>query len=198
MRRAKIGRVKIGRAQVGLVRAVALALALAVQPLGLGAQTVQVLKSPIVTLDQEKLFNGTRYGRALQAELDAQAAALVAENRKIDAALEAEETDLTNQRATLTPEVFRPLADAFDVKANELRNAQDAKSRELSRLRDQQRLDFFNNIGPIIGDYMVERGAVAVLDKASVIVSLGSVDITQEIVARIDQRLGDGPAATKP
>lgn len=178
-----------------------LALALAVQPLGLAAQAVQavqVVKSPIVTLDQEELFSGTRYGRALQAELDAQAAALVAENRKIDAALEAEETDLTNQRVTLSPEAFRPLADAFDVKANELRKAQDAKSRELSRLRDQQRQDFFNSIGPIIGDYMVERGAVAVLDKSSVIVSLGSVDITKEIVARIDQRLGDGPEATKP
>ena len=175
-----------------------LALALTAQPQGLAAQELPVLKSPVVTLDQEKLFTDTRYGRALQAELDAQAAALVAENRKIDAALEAEETDLTNQRARLSPQVFRPLADAFDVKANDLRNAQDAKSRELSRLRDQQRRDFFSGVGPIIGDYMVERGAVAVLEKSSVIVSLGSVDITQEIVARIDQRLGDGPAAEKP
>lgn len=174
------------------------ALALAVQPLGLTAQTPDAPQSAIVTLDQDALFSKTRYGLALLAQVDAQATDLVAENRKIDAALEAEETDLTKQRAVISPEEFRPLAEAFDVKANELRAAQEAKSRELSRLRDQMRLEFFNQIGPIIGDYMVERGAVAVLDKSGIIVSLGSIDITDEVVARIDARLGDGPAPAKP
>ncbi len=162
------------------------------------AQSPELLKSSIVTLDQEQLFSGTRYGRALQAAFEQQTAALVAENRKIDAALEAEERDLTDRRATMAPEEFRPLADAFDVKANGLRSAQEAKSRDLSRLREQQRQDFFNTIGPIIGDYMVARGAVAVLDKAGVIVSLGSIDITKEVIAQIDARLGDGPAAEQP
>lgn len=175
-----------------------LALILAVQPFGLAAQSPELPKASIVTLEPDLLFSGTRYGRVLQKLLDGEAAALLAENRKIDAALEAEERDLTERRATMKPEDFRPLADAFDVKANDLRSAQEAKSRELVRLRETQRQDFFRNIGPIIGDYMVERGAVAVLDKSTVIVSLGSIDVTEAVIALIDERLGDGPEAVKP
>ncbi len=175
-----------------------LALVLAVQPFGLAAQTPEPPQAAIMTLDQEQLFTATKYGQAMQAKIEAEAAALVAENRKIDAALEAEERDLTSRRATMDNADFAPLATAFDTKANELRAAQEAKSRSLNQLSETQRQEFFRTIGPIIGDYMLERGAVAVLDKSAVIVSLGSVDITKEVVTRIDTTLGDGTAAATP
>jgi Skp family chaperone for outer membrane proteins len=174
----------------------ALALALMAQPFAVLAQTSALPPTALVTLDQEQLFTGTLYGKAVQAQFDTEAAALLAENRKIDAALEAEERALTDQRAKMQAEAFRPLAEAFDEKANSLRKAQDAKSRDLARVRDDRRQTFFRAIGPIIGDYMVERGAVAVLDKASIIVSLGSIDITQGVIERIDSQLGKGPEAT--
>ena len=111
----------------------------------LAAQSV-VQKTAIVTLDQEKLFVGTKYGVALQARFEAESAALVAENRKIDSALEAEERDLTDKRATMDAASFRPLAEAFDKKANELRAAQDVKARDLTLRRDQNRRPSFKTL----------------------------------------------------
>lgn len=169
---------------------------------GAQAQTAQdqaaVIQSSVVTIDQEQIYTGTAYGKALQAAFEVETAALIAENRKIDAALEAEERGLTDQRATMTAEAFRPLAEAFDKKANELRNAQEVKSRELTRNRDEKRQTFFQNVAPILGDYMVERGAVAILDKGAIVVSLGSIDITDAVIARIDETLGDGSTLTTP
>jgi len=180
------------------MRRVAIALALAVGCAGpLAAQSV-VQKSAVVTLDQERLFTDTLYGRAVQARFEAESAALLAENRKIDAALEAEERELTDKRSTMDAAGFQPLAEAFDKKANDLRTAQDAKSRDLTRRRDEDRQKFFAAIAPIMGDYMVERGAVAILDKAAIVVSLGSIDITDGVIARIDARLGDGSTASSP
>ena len=181
------------------MRRLALALILAAGCAGpLLAQSV-VQKSAVVTLDQERLFTGTLYGRALQTTFEAESAALLAENRKIDAALEAEERALTDKRGTMDAAGFRPLAEAFDKKANDLRRAQDVKSRDLTRRRDEDRQNFFAAIAPILGDYMVERGAVAILDKAAIVVSLGSIDITEGAIARIDERLGDGSkAAAEP
>ncbi len=177
----------------------ALALLLAVSPQISVAQSV-VQKTAIVTLDQDQLYLGTQYGRTLQAKFETESAALLAENRKIDAALEAEERDLTTKRATMNAQNFRPLAEAFDNKANELRKAQDVKSSELAKSRDADRQAFFQAVAPILGDYMVERGAVAILDKSAIVVSLGAIDITKEVIARIDARLGDGskPAAPTP
>lgn len=173
------------------------ALLLAVCPQALLAQSV-VEKTAIVTLDQDQLYLGTQYGRALQTKFEAESKALLAENRKIDAALEAEERELTDRRATMTAEEFRPLGDAFDKKANDLRKAQDAKSTDLAKSRDADRQAFFQAVAPILGDYMVERGAVAILDKSAIVVSLGSIDITKEVIARIDERLGDGTTPPAP
>ena len=175
----------------------ALALLLGVSPMAALAQSV-VQKTAIVTLDQEQLFLGTQYGRALQAKFESESAALLAENRKIDAALEAEERGLTDKRATMTAQDFRPLAEAFDNKANELRKAQDVKSKDLAKSRDADRQAFFQAVAPILGDYMVERGAVAILDKSAIVVSLGAIDITKEVIARIDTRLGDGSKPVVP
>jgi Skp family chaperone for outer membrane proteins len=151
-----------------------------------------VQKTSVVTLDQEKLFSATKYGLALQKQFEAETLALQTENRKIDGELEAEERSLTEKRATMDAASFRPLAEAFDKKANDLRNAQDAKSRDLTKRRDANRQKFFQTIAPILGDYMVERGAVVILDKSAIVVSLGSIDITDEAIARINEKLGDG------
>ena len=175
----------------------ALALSLAVVAQVSWSQSV-VQKTAIVTLDQDQLYLGTQYGRAVQAKFEAESAALLAENRKIDAALEAEERELTNKRATMTAQDFRPLAESFDNKATELRKAQEVKSTELANSRDADRQAFFQAVAPILGDYMVERGAVAILDKSAIVVSLGAIDITKEVIARIDTRLGDGSKPASP
>lgn len=175
-------------------RALLIGLCLAAFAPAVSAQTAAPVSSMVVTLDQERLLKESKFGAALAKAFDADTQALVAENRKIDADLEAEERDLTEKRKTMPPAEFRVLADAFDKKANELRDAQEAKSRELTRRRDTDRTLFFQNVAPILGDYMVERGAVAILDKSAVVVSLGTIDITDGAIQRIDEKLGDGSA----
>lgn len=157
-----------------------------------------VEKAAILTLDQEQIFTGTKFGRVVTQMFEADSEQLKSENRKIDSELEAEERELTERRALMTPATFRPLADAFDKKVEELRTTQDAKSRALSRRRDDDRQRFFQTIAPILGDYMVQRGAVAIVDKSAIVVSLGSIDITEALIAKIDAVLGDGTASLQP
>ena len=72
--------------------------------------------SPILTLDQERLFSGTIWGRRIQAELEAESTTLAGENRRLEAELTAEEASLTERRKTMEPAAFRAEADAFDDK----------------------------------------------------------------------------------
>ncbi len=155
------------------------------------AQTAEVRPS-ILTLDQDALFAGSLYGQALTRAIEAEAEALKAENRDIDTRLEAEERALTQRRATMTPAEFRPLAEAFDLKVEALRAAQDAKARVFSQKRDEGKSRFIQMVGPILGDYMVEQGAFAIVNRAAIVVSLGAIDITDEVIAEVDAKLGDG------
>lgn len=160
----------------------------------LWAQDVSQPRSAILTLDQDALFARTKFGKALITAAEQEATALKAENRSIDATLEAEERSLTDRRAGLPLAEFRVLADAFDNKVEGLRAAQDAKSAAFSAKRDLAQQQFFQAVAPIIGDYMVAQGASAIVNKAAIVVSLGSIDITDEVIVQIDAKLGDGAA----
>jgi len=147
-------------------------------------------RSPIVTLDQERLFSDTRAGQALVETLEADSAALAAENRQIEAELIAEERDLTERRSELPPEEFRALAEAFDEKVVAIRRAQDTKARTLAQRREADQQAFYRRALPLVAEIVRERGAVVVLERGAVILSAEQVDITDEAIDLIDARLG--------
>ena len=79
------------------------------------AQTVAPA-AQVLTLDQERLYAESLYGKALEASAIAANQAIAAENRKIEQDLAAEEADLTQKRPTMAEAAFLSLADAFDAK----------------------------------------------------------------------------------
>ena len=165
------------------------------QELQLGTPT-----SSILTVDQDRLFSASSWGRRVAAETEAAAQALAAENRRLEAELSAEEQALTEQRATMEPAAFRAAADAFDAKAVEIRRTQDAKERDLLRGRDAERQRFFNAAVPVMGQVMQDRGASLILDRRNVFLSADALDVTDALIERIDAEIGDGaePGGASP
>jgi Skp family chaperone for outer membrane proteins len=147
---------------------------------------------PILTIDQERLFAESLFGRAALARLKASEDALVAENLRIEAALEVEERDLTARRAVLPAAEFRALADAFDAKVEGVRAAQRAKYTDLTAAHEADKRVFLQAAVPIIGQLMQEQGAVAVMDKATIFLSLQRIEITDLAIVRLDAAIGDG------
>jgi Skp family chaperone for outer membrane proteins len=148
-------------------------------------------QSAVLTIDPERLFAESRFGIAYTARLEAQQSEFLAENRKLEAALEAEEKDLTERRPGLPAAEFRQLADAFDKKAEEIRSARLVKSRSLTTARDEDRKEFLASIQPILGEMMDEMGALVILDKRTVFIWSGRIDVTDRAIARIDAAMDD-------
>jgi Skp family chaperone for outer membrane proteins len=146
----------------------------------------------ILTLDDERLFTGSAFGKAVIARQDADSQALIDENRRIEAALEAEEKDLTNRRALMPREEFAPLSEAFNEKVEGIRKAQDAKTRELQRKFESDRQRFLEVARPILAEVMAARGAVAIIDSRAVFVGFENIDITDEAIARLDAAVDEG------
>lgn len=181
------------------IRAIAYALALAlVASVPAAFAQEKLLPSAVLTVDPERMFAESRFGKAAVARLEAEQADLVAENKKLEAALEAEEKALTERRPTLPAADFRLLADAFDKKAEDIRAARLAKSRSLTTLRDDDRQKFLSAIVPILGDLMGEMGALVILDKKTVFLSFERVDVTDLAIARIDTLLDDALMPVEP
>lgn len=171
----------------------ALLLVLALWPATVAAQTPEgAAGSPILTVVPDRLYDETLAGRAAQTRLDDATRALMVENRRMETELETEERSLTAKRDAMPPAQFRELADAFDEKAERTRTEQDAKSRRLTRLREDDRQAFFTAALPVLAQLMQDEGALAILDRGSVFVSFDLIDVTTLAIERLDAALGDG------
>lgn len=162
------------------------------------AQSLQPPSSQILVLDQARLFNGSKLAERLSTEMDRRVAALTAENRKIEAELEAEELDLTSRKSELPPEEFTALADAFNEKVQRLRAEQDAKEQSLQQQREDGRANILAQVTPIIAEIARERNALVVLDRRSVILAIDAIDITDEAIDRVNAILAPQDTQTDP
>ena len=154
-------RVRLRRAAFAAVLALGLSTGAA-----LAQDEDQVPRTPILVIDYEELFRVSDFGQAIQQELDEKRRALSEEIAVIDAELAAEERDLTERRASLAPEEFRTLADAFDAKVQRMREQQDEKARALTRLQADEQLRFRQAALPIVGQLMLDSGALIVVKNA--------------------------------
>lgn len=172
------------------IAALILGLFLQVQPVT--AQNVPIVRSPVLSLDQERLFAGSDFGQRLEAELQADGLILEAENRQIEATLEAEEKDLTARRAELDPEAFRVLANEFDEKVQRIRSEQAAKARALGERSETAQRTFLDTARPVLEQFMLDAGAVVIIDPRSVVMSRAAIDVTDEVMIRVNNLIGDG------
>ncbi|MEO0939753.1 MAG: OmpH family outer membrane protein [Pseudomonadota bacterium] len=151
-----------------------------------------VPQSGVLTVDSQRLFAGSAFGRRVARQIEERSAALAQENRRIANELSAEERELTELRATLPAEEFRALADAYDTKVQETRRAQNAKSDELDSFAAQQQRAFLAAAAPVLEALMREAGAVIVLEKERVLLSATAIEVTDIAIARIDAAIGEG------
>jgi len=149
----------------------------------------------ILTIDVDELFTQSQFGTRILGDYRYGRENFAAENRLIAAGLREEELALAAQRSAMTDEAFRREAEAFDEKAQAIRRSQDAKERELEAILTDGRDRFLEVSRPILEELMLSRGASAVLDRRSVLLSLGSVDITTVAIEQIDAAIGDGTAS---
>lgn len=158
------------------------------------ASTVETAspQTPLLTLDDERLFSGSAFGKAVIARQEQETGTLIDENRRIEAGLEVEEQDLTARRAMMSREEFSPLSEAFNAKVEGIRKAQDAKTRELQRRFEDDRMRFLEAAKPILAEVMTARGAVAIIDNRAVFVGFENIDITDEAIARLDAAFAEG------
>nr|WP_170390044.1 OmpH family outer membrane protein [Ruegeria arenilitoris] len=156
------------------------------------AQQLGVPQSGVLTISSDRIFTESAFGRRVFDEIEAESAALAAENERIVAELSREEKELTQKREVLSPEEFRPLAEAFDRKVQSHREGQRAKLDALARRSDEARNQFFEMAQPVLVDLLRETGASLIIERSNVFLSSDASDVTAIAIRKIDAAIGDG------
>lgn len=148
--------------------------------------------SALLTIDQNRLYLESAWGRRAQAQLEEEGGQIAAENERLTQLLSSEEAALTERRPDLPAAEFRRLAEDFDLRATAIRRERAQAVQALNAWADADRAAFFRAALPHMGQMMAERGAVAVLDYRTVFVSLEAIDITDALLELLDVELADG------
>ncbi|MWD27791.1 OmpH family outer membrane protein [Aquicoccus sp. SCR17] len=169
-----------------------LLLLLAALPGAATAQDLGQVQSPILTIDSDRFFSESDFGRRTEREFESEGAALAAENRALEADLADEEKALTRKRDTMPAEEFRALADAFDEKVQRIRREQQAKLQDLQQRAEARRRRFLDSADPILSEVMRAAGAAVIVERRSVFASAPVIDVTEVAIQRMNERVGDG------
>ena len=146
----------------------------------------------ILTLDWEVLYDNSAWGQRVSGELSQASQDLNAENNRIADDLVAEERRLTERRASMAPEAFKAEASAFDKRATGIRAAQKAKAQALQAQLEQERQAFVQAALPVLDELLLQRGASVVLDRRVIIRGLSNIDVTDDLILLVNDRIGSG------
>ncbi|WP_183073451.1 OmpH family outer membrane protein [Roseinatronobacter ekhonensis] len=150
------------------------------------------------SVDEERLFRDSEFGQRVQADIDAASRALEAENARLLSELTAREEELTGLRDSLPPDEFRAQADAFDQRAERIRQDQAQKLSRFAQFEESERRRFFARSGVILQQVLEDEGAQILIAARAVIIGVPEMDMTGAAIAAIDAEIGDGGAPPFP
>ncbi|WP_294113350.1 OmpH family outer membrane protein [Shimia sp.] len=156
------------------------------------AQERVLPQSPVLTVDSDMMFSQSQFGVRVAQELAAEESVLLAENRRIQAELTAEEKALTEKRGEMDADAFRAVAEAFDARVVQIRKEQDAKAANIEQRRQREQEAFIRVASPILTTLMRDAGASVILERRDVLLGDPAVDITSFAIERLNETLGAG------
>ena len=117
-------------------------------------------EAALLTVDQDLLFVRSAWGLRAQSVTDTELQKIATENDRLATQLSEEEAQLTEQRATLDPAEFRRLAEAFDLRATQVRRERAQLLKDLDVWAEADRAAFYRAALPIMGDMMQELSLI--------------------------------------
>lgn len=174
--------------KIGFILAFAV---VALLPAIAGAQSAN--KTPpavIAVIDGQRVNREAAALKSARQQLEQYRFNFQSEIAKEEEKLRTEEQELARQRSVVTPEVFEQRRQAFQAKVIDLQKRIQERSQSLEKMLNGVREQVTVQVIEILKELSRERGFNMVLDRAQVQIFIGdSIDITPEVLKRIDQRL---------
>jgi outer membrane protein len=154
------------------------------------AQAAEPLpQSRIAFIDVQGVLRASEAARTVRDQIEAQRARYQEEISKQERELRALEQDLVQQRSVLAPEAFQQRRQQFEQRVAEIQRAVQARKRQLDEGYAQSMEQVRVALVEIVADIAKERQATAVLSKSAIVLAEKNIDISEDALNRLNQRL---------
>ena len=143
----------------------------------------------ILIVNTQQIFNESKVGQSIRAQLQEQAKKLQAEDKKGSEALQDEAKKLSDQRSLLSADDFKKKVAVLEKKEADRQEKMRAKGDALQVGVNKARADVEAAIRPIFADVMKKNGATLLLDQSVVLAGGVDLDVTAEVLKALDAKV---------
>jgi Skp family chaperone for outer membrane proteins len=163
----------------------AAAVALSVMSLAANAQQNFVM----LVVDPQQIIAESKAGKSISQQMDQHRQTFMKEMAQSENSLNQQRDELQRQTAVLSKEAVDQRLRDFQAKVDDLRRNADSKQRTLQYSWSLALNDIERNIVQVVSEIATERKASLVLSKQAAVIVDKNLDITPEVLQRLDQRL---------
>ena len=153
------------------------------------AQGKKLPAPSIAVIDMNQVLRESKVGQDINRQLEPYARGLQDEVNKGQEQFRREEEELRRQQGVLAPDAFAQKSKQFQDRWNEVNRQIQGRKQGFERSQNAASLEVRKQLRVVVDGLMRELGVNLVLEKATVIHSLESLEITRQVVQRLDQSM---------
>jgi outer membrane protein len=148
------------------------------------------LPTPIMgVVDTDRILQESLAAKGVRLERDKYANQYQSQVKDTEAQLRSEDQNLSQQRSVLAPEVFQQRAQGFQQKLADFQTQLKDKQERLDFAFQQAMQEIGNTIMVVSSEVAKERGINAVMARSQLMIFDPSMDITNSVLEKLNQRL---------
>ncbi len=156
-------------------------------------------RTPVLIVDMARIRTDTLAGKDMLAKIEDIRKRIESDLAERAVALREEEQQIAEDRATLSSEDFRERVRIFEKQVFENRQFSERENRRLQLVRANGSKLLRERVTAVLARIMVARRADVMLDSTQIVLSVDSLDITDEAIARLDEVFPEMPLpSTEP
>ena len=139
----------------------------------------------------DKIMKISKAGKTAIEKINKQKKKDINKFRKIEEDLKSQEMDLINKKNVLSSEEFNKKIELLTKKINDYRKLRQEAIDSSTKNRLNASADFANKIKPILAEYADDNNIDMVIQKKNIIMGKSSLDITNEILKIVDNKISN-------
>ena len=149
----------------------------------------QPLKAETYFLNFKSILNESDAGKKANKYLKDQLDQGIKKLKDREKQLQKEEKDIIQQKKVLSPEDYKKKISVLRSKVSNLQKDRNSILETVAKKRRNARKQLIDAINPIVKGYMSEKKIKLVLDKKSILLGDDKLDITNEIMKQLNNKL---------
>ena len=140
-------------------------------------------------LDFKYILNQSEAGKKAQLSLKNKLDNGIKKIQKKEKTIQEEEKNIIKQKKVVSAEEYKKKVNDLRAKVSALQKERSSLLKSVAEERSKMRSELLKNLNPIIKDFMKEKNIRMVIDKKSMLLADEDLDITQDIMQKLNAKL---------